>query len=102
LKLTFAKSGLDKTPSTFIVEDLNWKKDTKVQLNDQVLSMNGEKFVSMVQVKNIVFGAKEDQDSITLELVRNDKKLKVNEPFEIHKDVLPNVNNINYQRSLFQ
>ena len=83
LGITFKKESLALTPPRFIVGDLNGKTASQLKVDDEVVSFDGQKLLSMGQVKIFVFNASLTSAAVSLNLVRGGKPLKVNEPVAV-------------------
>ncbi len=80
LAITFTAKGLQENPRRFVVESLNNKSSTRLKLDDEVLTIGGQKLESMGQLKSVVFAATQKNNSVAISLFRNGKVLEVNEP----------------------
>lgn len=81
LAVTFAKDGLNQTPQTFVIENLNQKSSTNLKVGDQILSIEGKPASSMASIKNTVYeAAQTSKKSLALETRREGKTLKIDEP----------------------
>lgn len=85
LAITFKANGLQENPIKFVVEDLNNKSSTMLKVADEVLTIGGQKLVSMGQLKSVVFAATQKSNSMTVSLLRNGKSLEINEPVALFK-----------------
>lgn len=88
LAITFEKDGLATTPSKFIIESLNNKSSTLLQIKDEVLTIAGNKITSMTQVKNIIFEESKKSNSVPITLIRNGKNINIIEPLAQFKSAL--------------
>jgi hypothetical protein len=81
LALTFEKGGLEESPQKFVIEELNSKSNTKLQIGDEVISISGKNPTSMAEIKSIVFDASSKKlAALPLKITRKGKELTVTEP----------------------
>ncbi|MEK6628649.1 MAG: hypothetical protein AABY53_08480 [Bdellovibrionota bacterium] len=81
LTITFQMNGLASSPQRFIIEGLNSKKNTQLQVNDEVLSIANEIPTSIAHVKSLVFIASSNKrTSLPVKVMRQGKEVTVTEP----------------------
>lgn len=81
IAVAFESDGLKENPPKFIIEDLNNKNNTKLQVSDQVLKIGDRSMKHMGDVKSIVHRWTLDKkSSIPMEIVRAGETSTVDEP----------------------
>jgi hypothetical protein len=80
LGLSFSKK---ESPAN-VVENLNQKSKTFLQVGDLLLKVDGQELTPDVQLKKITFKAGEkNKNTIKIELLRQGKKMQVDEPMAV-------------------
>lgn len=80
LGIVFEKKGLNEEPKKFVIESIFNKSSTLVKVGDEVLKVDGKNLTSISQIKELIFIASQKQNTLPLELIREGKKITINEP----------------------
>lgn len=79
--VTFTRQGLDSRPVEFVIEDLNHKTNSKLQVGDKVVKIDGRVISSVSDVKSLAFDfGQKNVNAVKMELIRKGKSLTIIEP----------------------
>ncbi len=82
--IKFKMDKLDSVPPEFIVEYLNQKAKTFLQINDKIIKINDIEPHSIAELKKYAFSLGEKNiQSVKIELLRNGKTLHIEEPMAV-------------------
>lgn len=87
LGLAFYKEGLEKMPKQFIVEIVSQKSSAQIVKDDEVLTIDDNKVISMAQIKSILH-SKKDSAAVKVSVKRNNRIITITEPLVTYKDLM--------------
>lgn len=80
LGISFQSVKTENQQVDLIVEGLNGKKNTLIEIGDKILSVEGEILTSIPQLKNLIFKLPNKKLKVQVDLSRNGKKMTIDEP----------------------
>lgn len=80
LSITFKNAPENTYDSKVLVEDLNNKSNSQLKVSDYINDIEGQKINSVSEIKRIVYQNIDTKKSLRMTIVRDSKKININEP----------------------
>lgn len=98
LGLTFETKGLRKKPSQFVIESLNNKSQTALDVGDEILLFDDKAMNSIAELKDYIFNLSPQEQLLRLVIKRKGAKMSFDEPLAELQNGLGDKEQLNWLR----